>query len=67
MKALGRNWKLLAPAAAVQAVFLVLRLTGVIRWPWWLVLAPLWAPVVVCLVFLGVDLLAVSQWGKTRG
>ena len=32
-------------------VFITLRLCGVIKWSWWLVLAPIWAPVAMCLAF----------------
>lgn len=38
-------------------VFLVLKLTGVIAWSWWLVTAPLWAGLAIVLV---VVLLAVA-------
>lgn len=33
-------------------VFITLKLTGVITWSWWWVLAPLWAPVAVALIIL---------------
>jgi hypothetical protein len=33
-------------------VLIDLRLAGVIHWPWWWIVAPLWLPVVVsCLTF----------------
>lgn len=32
--------------------FIVLRLVGVIDWPWWAVLAPLWAPIAAAVVIL---------------
>ena len=35
-------------------VFVVLKLLGVIDWSWWLVLAPIWIPVVIVLVLYGV-------------
>lgn len=35
-------------------VFIVLKLLGVIDWSWWLVLAPIWIPVVIVLVLYGV-------------
>ena len=38
-------------------VFLILKLTGVIDWSWWLVTAPLWIPigiVCICLIILGI-------------
>ena len=33
----------------VLIVFLVLKLAGIITWPWWQVLSPLWAPVAALL------------------
>jgi len=32
--------------------FLVLKLTGVITWSWWLVTAPLWAAAALYLIFV---------------
>ena len=32
--------------------FVVLRLVGVIDWPWWAVTAPIWAPLAVAFVAL---------------
>ena len=32
-------------SAVLQIVFLVLKLTGLIDWSWWLVLVPLWADI----------------------
>jgi hypothetical protein len=37
-------------------IFLVLKLTGVINWSWWLVTVPLWAPVGLAMVFFFVIL-----------
>ena len=37
-------------ATILLVVFVVLKLTGVITWSWWWVLAPLWIPVCVVLV-----------------
>ena len=65
MKVLRRHW-LLADLAALQAMFLGIRLAGVVRWPWWLVLAPLWVPAAAVVVFLGFDLFALSRWGRRR-
>ena len=31
-------------------VFIVLKLTNVIAWPWWLVLSPFWAPFAIGLL-----------------
>lgn len=33
-------------------VNVVLKLCGVISWPWWLVLAPIWVPIVALIVIL---------------
>lgn len=32
--------------------FVVLKLTGVIAWSWWWVLAPVWIPTAIVVVFL---------------
>ena len=32
--------------------FIVLKLTGVISWSWWWVLAPIWIPLAFCLVVI---------------
>lgn len=34
--------------------FIVLKLCGVIAWSWWWVLAPLWIPLAIVLMFLAV-------------
>lgn len=36
----------------LQIVFLVLKLTGLIDWSWWLVLVPLWADIGIGLLFI---------------
>lgn len=38
--------------AVLQIVFLVLKLTGLIDWSWWLVLVPLWADIGIGLLFI---------------
>lgn len=35
-------------------VFITLKLTGVIAWSWWWVLAPLWAPIALVLLILAI-------------
>ena len=35
------------PYVFVTIVFVILKLTGAIDWAWWMVLAPLWMPLVV--------------------
>lgn len=46
------------PYVFVTIVFVILKLTGAIDWAWWMVLAPLWMPLVavvgmVLLIALG--------------
>ena len=38
--------------AVLQIVFLVLKLTGLIDWSWWLVLVPLWTDIGFALLFI---------------
>ena len=45
--------------AALFLIFLVLKLAGVISWPWWLVTSPLWIPWVLLIGFVGL-LMVVS-------
>lgn len=49
---------------ALALVFIVLKLTGVINWSWWLVLAPLWVPIalvlgilIIALIFIGLGVI----------
>jgi hypothetical protein len=51
------------PLTLLLIVLVVLKLTGVVGWSWWLVLAPLWAPLLLGLaqalvgvLFIGVGL-----------
>ena len=39
-------------SAVLQIVFLVLKLTGLIDWSWWLVLVPLWTDIGFGLLFI---------------
>lgn len=51
-------------------VFITLKLTSVIDWSWWLVLAPLWGPIAFALVVVIVLALAVYSGYdlvKTKG
>lgn len=41
-------------------LFIALKLTGVIAWSWWWVLAPLWVPLVVV---AGIGLFILVVWG----
>lgn len=38
--------------AVLQIVFLVLKLIGLIDWPWWLVLVPLWTDIGFGLLYI---------------
>lgn len=42
-----------SPAFLLFLVFLVLKLTAVIDWSWWLVTAPLWTPIALMAFFFG--------------
>lgn len=44
-------------------LFIGLKLTGVIAWSWWWVLAPLWIPALVTVAFIVLILLIV--WAKS--
>lgn len=33
-------------------LFIGLKLVGTIDWPWWVVLAPIWGPLVLAIVFI---------------
>ena len=37
---------------ALALIFIVLKLTGVISWSWWWVLAPIWMPIALILGFI---------------
>lgn len=43
------------------AAFIVLKLTGVIDWSWWWVLAPLWMPLALCVIMM-IIVLCWNQW-----
>ena len=45
-------------------IFIVLKLTGVIGWPWILVIAPLWIPIAVSALFIG--FLLFAAWLRKR-
>lgn len=46
-------------------LFIALKLTGVIGWSWWWVLAPIWIPAAVVLAFIAVILLFVSAGNRS--
>lgn len=41
-------------------VFIILKLTNVITWSWWLVLLPIWGPIGILLVILVMGLLLMG-------
>lgn len=43
-------------------VFIVLKLIGVIEWSWWLVLLPIYAPIAMAAVVLGLAFIAKAAW-----
>ncbi|KQQ98012.1 hypothetical protein ASF74_14865 [Arthrobacter sp. Leaf145] len=51
-------------ASALGLVFIVLKLTGVIAWSWWWVLAPFWIPIAIGLIFMLV--LIIIDWVDGR-
>jgi hypothetical protein len=52
--------------AGVTVLFASLRLAGVVRWPWWVVFAPVWAPLAAGLLVLVASLWADEDWGKQK-
>ena len=47
-------------------VFLILKLTNTIDWSWWWVTSPLWIPVALGIVILGVVGVLMGASGKFR-
>lgn len=48
---------------AMLVIFVVLKIAGVVDWPWWAVLLPLWLPMAVGLFFIAVAGFVVSFIG----
>lgn len=46
-------------------LFIGLRLAGIIDWPWWVVLAPIWAPILFSVVFI-IGCLVILWWDERR-
>jgi hypothetical protein len=40
-------------------IFIVLKLTGVITWSWWWVLAPIYIPLAICLIIVLIIIVTV--------
>lgn len=49
------------------AIFLVLKLTGVIAWSWWWITAPLWGPVALTLLLVSIFLVVRAVRRKIHG
>jgi hypothetical protein len=62
-----RRYRFPATLAGVQALLLGLRLTGVTRWPWWLVLAPVIVIAGLYVAWLALVMVALGNWGKKTG
>ena len=45
--------------------FIILKLTHIIDWPWWLVIAPLWAPT-VALFGIGIIVLIIAFFATLK-
>jgi len=56
--------KITAAPAGVQALFLGLKLSGAVRWPWWAVLAPAWVTAACLVVGGGIVFAALGTWGR---
>lgn len=51
-------------SSLLTIVFIFLKLTGQIAWSWWWVLAPIWIPLCLVLVLLGI--LGLVYFANTR-
>ena len=51
-------------AGLLGVAFVILKLTGVIAWSWWWVLAPFWIPLAIVggIIIIGVALAVVAAW-----
>jgi hypothetical protein len=46
-------------------IFMILKLTGYITWSWWYVTLPLWGPILLVLVIMGiVALIAYNKYKR---
>lgn len=48
-------------SSVLQIVFLVLKLTGLIDWSWWLVLVPLWIDIGFSLLYIIIALIVYKS------
>ena len=52
-------------ASVLGLIFITLKLTGYITWPWVWVLAPFWIPVaLIVLIFIGAGIYAINLKNK---
>lgn len=53
------NVKIAGPSffTLLGVLFVGLKLTGFINWPWWVVLAPIWGPIVLVLAIWAIMLI----------
>lgn len=66
-----------SPALLLTLILVLMQVAGVIHWPWWALLGPVWMPVTAVLAFvlvvvmgLGLVLLgvmAVEWWQERKG
>lgn len=62
-KEVNVTYKGLSFMQALFLVLLVLKLTGVIDWSWWLITLPLWGPLaIIVLALIGVGILALVAY-----
>lgn len=50
----------------LSLLFIALKICGVINWPLWVVLLPIWLPAVLCLVAIVSMALVFALFGKGR-
>ena len=59
---------LASPVTIFTAIFVTLKLCGVIDWSWWWVLSPLWVPLALAGSFFAaiLSILAYDEWREGR-
>ena len=59
---------LASPMTIFTAIFVTLKLCGVIDWSWWWVLLPVWGPLATIAVIFGamVSIIAYDEWAEGR-
>lgn len=58
------KWEALS--AALLALFVTLKLTGIIAWSWLWVLAPLWVPIGSVAIFFLIGLIIIGMFAADR-